>query len=345
MSSVSISLGPSSSRQPTRTGGWSALRGATYLLALTAWWNVCGYYFGPAFVAVEQSAPTQVERQQQGPAARGRQLNPLHGGPSATVGAAVRTAATAPKATASVDKGTGASASVASTGAAGVSAAGVSASSAASGATAGAAGGAADVACPNRRPYHTILTGQGTFYNGWQARIMYFHWKKQSAAGGPCTDMTGFTRLCASKDGLPDGLEDYIPSVFVPQLTTEVLAKYGHFGVLNRPHSVVEFFKRPEMRARIKEEYVYIAETDHVLMRPLPNLATPTEAAAHAFGYMHASSAHQRVVEMTWKGGDWKQLQPVRPARHPRRTPHAILAPHAERRTSSAKRHKRHAAR
>ena len=32
----------------------------------------------------------------------------------------------------------------------------------------------------------------------------------------------GFTRLCASKDGEPDGLEKYIPSVFVNQLSTEV---------------------------------------------------------------------------------------------------------------------------
>ena len=67
---------------------------------------------------------------------------------------------------------------------------------------------------------------------------MYYHWRKQRDADGPCTEMTGFTRLCASKGGEPDGLEAHIPSVFVPQLTTEVLAKYGHFGVLNRPHSV-----------------------------------------------------------------------------------------------------------
>ena len=101
--------------------------------------------------------------------------------------------------------------------------------------------------CSGRRPYHLLLTAQGTFYNQWQARIMYHHWKKQAAAGGPCTDMTGFTRLCASKDGLPDGVEKVVPSVFVKQLTTEVLAKYGHFGVLNRPHSVVEFLKSPEL--------------------------------------------------------------------------------------------------
>ena len=42
---------------------------------------------------------------------------------------------------------------------------------------------------PNRRPFHTLLTAQGSVYNQWQARIMYHHWKKQRAADGPCTEM------------------------------------------------------------------------------------------------------------------------------------------------------------
>ena len=54
--------------------------------------------------------------------------------------------------------------------------------------------------------------------------------------------------------GEPDGLERHIPSVFVQQLSTEVLAKYGHFGVLNRPHSVVEGLKLPALLERITEE-------------------------------------------------------------------------------------------
>jgi len=164
------------------------------------------------------------------------------------------------------------------------------------------------------RPFHTLLTGQGTIYNGWQSRIMYFHWKKQAQAGGECTEMTGFTRLCASAEGKPDGLEKFIPSVFVKQLTTDVLKNYGHFGVLNRPHSVVEFFKDASLHERIKEEYVMVAETDHVLMKPVPNLASETEAAAHSFGYMHASSHHDKVVKMCWKEGDSSYLQPIGPS-------------------------------
>ena len=96
----------------------------------------------------------------------------------------------------------------------------------------------ADAECPERHPFHALLTAQSSYYQQWQARIMYFHWKKQAAAGGPCTDMTGFTRLVASEGGKPDGLEAEMPSVFVKQMTPEELAKHGHFGVLNRPHSV-----------------------------------------------------------------------------------------------------------
>ena len=38
----------------------------------------------------------------------------------------------------------------------------------------------------------------------------------------------------------------------------------------------------------VREDYVYIAETDHVMLRPMPNLATPTTPAAFEFGYMVA---------------------------------------------------------
>ena len=77
---------------------------------------------------------------------------------------------------------------------------------------------------------------------------------KQREIDGPCTEMSNFTRLCPSPRGEPDGVEKFIPTIFVKQLTTDVLAKYGHFGVLNRPHSVMEFFKNPELRARVVGE-------------------------------------------------------------------------------------------
>ena len=161
---------------------------------------------------------------------------------------------------------------------------------------------ASSTICPaSRRPYHTLLTAQATVYQQWQARIMYYHWKKQSVASGPCGDATGFTRLVASENGAADGLEGEIPSVFMVQMTTAELAKHGNFGVLNRPVSVQSWIDRGGLES-VEEEYIYIAETDHVLTKPLPNFANGETAAAFPFHYMHASQAHQQLIERFAKG-------------------------------------------
>ena len=152
------------------------------------------------------------------------------------------------------------------------------AATAATAATAAAtAGAAADDGCPGRRPYHTVLTATGSVYQQWQARIMYHHWKKASAAGGKCTDMAAFTRLCATAGGRPDGLEGEIPTLFTVELSAQVLASHFHFGVLNRPNSVKQLMESTTLLAEIRKtsDYVLILETDHVIMRPIPNLATP----------------------------------------------------------------------
>ena len=105
----------------------------------------------------------------------------------------------------------------------------------ASGAT-GAATGAASASsakvlgptaeCPNRKPFHTLLTAQASVYQQWQARIAYYHWKKQARIAGPCTDMVGFHRLCATEGGKPDGLEAEIPTMFTVQLSREVIESH-----------------------------------------------------------------------------------------------------------------------
>jgi hypothetical protein len=153
----------------------------------------------------------------------------------------------------------------------------------------------ADAECPERRPFHALLTAQSSYYQQWQARIMYHHWLKQRALQGRCGDMGGFTRLCATKGGKPDGLEGEIPSLFVPQLPDEVITAHFHFGVLNRPHSVQLLLESPEMLRQITSRFVLILETDHVLMRPIPNLATASTPAAFVFGYMHGHASQVLV--------------------------------------------------
>ena len=170
--------------------------------------------------------------------------------------------------------------------------------------------------CPGRRPYHTVLTATGSNYQQWQARIMYHHWKKQSAAGGECTDMAAFTRLCATRNGEPDGLQDEIPTLFTVELTPEVLARHFYFGVLNRPNSVKQLMESRSLLAEIRKtsDYVLILETDHVIMKPIPNLATPTTPAAFVFGYMYPQRSQEWVIKKYWPEGEYSAVQPIGPS-------------------------------
>jgi len=168
--------------------------------------------------------------------------------------------------------------------------------------------------CPDRKPYHTILTATGSTYQQWQSRIMYHHWKKQAAAGGPCSDMVGFTRLCATHDARPDGLEGEIPSIFTKELSGQFLAAHMGFGVLNRPNSVTQLFETHGLLSQIASKYVLILETDHVIMNPIPNKATPTSPMAYVFGYMTAQPSQDYVIKKYWPEGGYAQLQPVGPS-------------------------------
>jgi len=172
--------------------------------------------------------------------------------------------------------------------------------------------------CPGRKAYHTILTATAQVYQQWQCRVMYFHWKKQrdNDPKGACTELTGFTRLVASAGGRPDGLEGEVPSYFVKEYTGQEAAKFHGYRVVNRPYSVVQFLTTQAWRD-IAEDYVYIAETDHVLMHPLPNKATRGSPMAYRFQYMGPNPAHARVIETVWPAGGkqgYTQVQPIGPS-------------------------------
>ena len=214
-----------------------------------------------------------------------------------------------------LQQGQAASAGAASAGQAAATAA-IAQSAATAGSNAAASAGAASAArdCPKRSPFHTLLTSQSSAYQQWQSRIAYFHWKKQAAADGPCTDMVAFHRLCATPGGKPDGLEREIPTLFTTQLSDEVINSHFGFGVLNRPNSVRQLLASDEMRATLAAPFVLLLETDHVFMRPLTNLATAAKPAAWVFGYMHAHEAQNGVIRKYWPAGDASKLDPVGPS-------------------------------
>ena len=172
----------------------------------------------------------------------------------------------------------------------------------------------ADDECPGRLPFHTLMTAQSSVYQQWQSRIAYFHWRKNAAAGGRCTDMVGFTRLCATEGGKPDGLELEMPTIFTTQLSEEVIAKHFHFNVLNRPNSILQLLARADLREYLGSSYVLVMETDHVFMRPMPNLASETTPAAWVFGYMHANPSQDRIIQQYWPEGSSRSLDPVGPS-------------------------------
>jgi len=173
-------------------------------------------------------------------------------------------------------------------------------------------------ACPGRKPFHTLLTATAQPYQQWQCRIMYWHWKKQRDAdpAGACTELTGLTRLVANGNGDPDGFEGEIPSVFVKEYSHAELMRFHGYRVINRPYSVVQFLKTNAWRS-IPEEYLYIAETDHILTQPLPNRAALGSPMAYIFGYMGPNPAHQGIIQRVWPEGGasgYKRVQSIGPS-------------------------------
>lgn len=126
-----------------------------------------------------------------------------------------------------------------------------------------------------KRLFHTAVTATDSSYNKWQCRIMYYWHKKLSSKPG--SDMGGFTRVLHS--GKPDNLMDEIPTFVVDPLPRGLDQGYI---VLNRPWAFVQWLKQ----AHIEEEYILMAEPDHIIVKPIPNLATKHLPAAFPFFYI-----------------------------------------------------------
>ena len=170
---------------------------------------------------------------------------------------------------------------------------------------------------PLKPPRASRLSPQ--VYQQWQCRVMYYHWKKQrdNDPAGRCTELTGLHRLVATPGGRPDGLEDEIPSIFVSEYSGRQLMRFGGYRVINRPYSVNQLLARREVWASIEEDYVYIAETDHVMMHPIPNKAARGSPMAYVFNYMGPNPAHGSIVRRMWpEGGSdgYKRVQSIGPS-------------------------------
>ena len=60
--------------------------------------------------------------------------------------------------------------------------------------------------------------------------------------------------------------------------------------------------------------YLLLLETDHVIMKPIPNLATADTPAAFTFGYMFAHPSQDAIIRKYWPEGSSAALDPVGPS-------------------------------
>lgn len=123
--------------------------------------------------------------------------------------------------------------------------------------------------------FHIALTATDAAYSKWQCRIMYYWYKKQKDLLG--SHMGKFTRILHS--GKSDNLMDEIPTYVVDPLPSGLDRGYI---VLNRPWAFVQWLEQ----ATIEEEYILMAEPDHIFLRPLPNLGYGELPAAFPFFYI-----------------------------------------------------------
>ena len=148
---------------------------------------------------------------------------------------------------------------------------------------------------------------------------MYYHWKKQRALdpAGACTEMTGLTRLVANGNADPDGLQDEIPSFFVKEYSQRDYVRFHGYRVINRPYSVVQLLKSAYWKSQIREKYLFIAETDHILTQPLPNKASLGSPMAYIFNYMGPNPAHASIIKKAWPEGGmsgYRSVQSIGPS-------------------------------
>lgn len=135
-----------------------------------------------------------------------------------------------------------------------------------------------------RLPFHVAMTTNDSPYSRWQSRIMYYWYKKKKDLPG--SEMGQFTRILHS--GFPDNLMDEIPTFVVDPLPEGFDKGYI---VLHRPWAFVQWLEK----ARIKEEYILMAEPDHIFLKPIPNLCYEEYPAAFPFFYIEPAK-HEKIM-------------------------------------------------
>lgn len=126
-----------------------------------------------------------------------------------------------------------------------------------------------------KKLFHTAVTANAQTYVQWQARVMYYWFKVWKAQQGDDGEMGGFTRVLHDK---PDNFMEEIPTCVVDRLSNE----HG-FVVMSRPQAIQQWLDKCE----VEEDYILMAEPDHLILRPMPNPMHGDTPAAFPFFYIN----------------------------------------------------------
>ncbi|KAI4305922.1 hypothetical protein L6164_029248 [Bauhinia variegata] len=148
--------------------------------------------------------------------------------------------------------------------------------------------------------FHVALTATDAAYSQWQCRIMYYWYRKMKDMPG--SDMGKFTRILHS--GKPDQLMDEIPTFVVDPLPEGLDRGYI---VLNRPWAFVQWLEK----ADIEEEYILMAEPDHIFVNPLAILPSESQPAGFPFFYIKPVENEKIIRKFYPEKGPLTDVDPI----------------------------------
>lgn len=140
--------------------------------------------------------------------------------------------------------------------------------------------------------YHMLISDGGGTYSQWQSRVCYY-WYTNAKERHPDSALGGFTRLLHS--GEPDEFLDEVPTLVLDRLPAPLDAYAVNYGPLHRPYAFLQWALHH--RHAIPEQYVFLAEPDHLLRAPPPLLATPDWPASFPFFYMVPRYFHSLLLQ------------------------------------------------
>jgi len=105
-----------------------------------------------------------------------------------------------------------------------------------------------------------------------------------------------------------------IPTVLTKQLGAGRCDECSHgFVVMNRPWSLRQYFASKEA-ASLAEDYLFVIETDHLLLRPPRNRATEASPVAFGFYYMTYKYDARKLGPVIRRWHDPDDVDPVGPS-------------------------------